>query len=262
MSEPARTISIKTFRLWVAVVALMLALVVAGWKWPTFIEQIDRWQTLITGILALIVGFLTITRIDHQIAETRLEQERSRRAMIAGQNQPAIERINLIGLAVASFRDRLRSVGDNATWKLRDTVTEELHLNRQRYFDLEEVEAYYLARFRVLALADRFFSDSDQETTPKAKRHLDAIEETAILTSLLRDMALLLGEGYTLRELSKLTSRQIAEAAHDIRPPRENWLLALRPSPGGPSAGASQPQTSQPGRARRALSSIFGSVGK
>ena len=184
---------------------------------------------ILLGSAALLTGAWTIWQAEQRniaalrtdIERTREMADQARRAAIAIQNVPKIERLNQLDKAAAQLYRATAEVGPSLRTSTitRDTEfvvqAQEGPLSAGQHIgiDLEGVQAISLARADMLKAVATFAasrSTRDPVAVDLEQIALDLIEE---LRSVFRDIALALGRGFALSEIERLPRAEIAERA-------------------------------------------------
>lgn len=195
-------------------VALASGMSLVGFQ--TVLDGLQRWQTLIAGLMALLVGWATIRRIDKQIAAARDDGERARRATIAGQNQGLIDRLNRMGAVVAEVREAIdasdAAIADNSLGGPISNVED----YTRRGFDVDSVSAFTAARSRMLAKV-KAYERARRTTGDATPLRAEAYDASAKMSRVLDNMVRLLGRGVTLQELANHAEPQLEQWARNSR---------------------------------------------
>ena len=212
---------------------------IAAFLWLLIAAQLAFWLVVnlpplaanrdLVGILlggaALLTGGWTIWQAEQRNAlRTDIERMRemadqARRAAIAIQNVPKIERLNQLDKAASQLYRATAEVGPSLRTSTITRDTEfvvqaqegPLAAGQHIGIDLEGVQAISLARADMLKAVATFAasrSTRDPVAVDLEQIALDLIEE---LRSVFRDIALALGRGFALSEIERLPRAEIAD---------------------------------------------------
>ena len=184
---------------------------------------------ILLGSAALLTAAWTIWQAEQRkidalrtdIERTREMADQARRAAIAIQNVPKIERLNQLDKAASQLYRATAEVGPSLRTSTITRDTEfvvqaqegPLAAGQHIGIDLEGVQAISVARADMLKAVATFAasrSTRDPVAVDLEQIALDLIEE---LRAVFRDIALALGRGFALSEIERLPRAEIAERA-------------------------------------------------